>query len=1042
MANIICDFQTVLGRAVEGTVSVAASGATPAFGTTRILVPEASDPKPLVNGKAEFTGVTPGEATIRLFAAGRYFTFRVMVPAVETVNLSDLLENPSAPPSELDGVRDAIRQVKEQATAATQAVSGATQVVTEISNAGDAALSKISGAGSAAESAIAGARDTALSTIQGASDGLKEALATQLTQTLDQKLTEALKAIPQASPEEAKKAAEKAAEEWLKANPPQGGGAIDQNAVATAVNAAVEAAVKKLPSPTGVEGVFIVKPAAGTNKIAAAINAAIADPAAKTIEIPAGEYELETTVLIGKASGKTIRGQGESTILKWAPPQDTAPAAFLVGSGDGTKNLQIEDLLVKMEWTDAKKPQHCFQITNASNVHLKGVAVEQCGGSAFIMQGYRAVGVAVTGVTSSSIRQCRVDGAGLKQTVNNQASGYGVLVKDNSFGVSVENNYLRNISCGMGIAGTGNDNGSPTYLKISNNTVEMSDSSVGFEPIGLTIGCHNAVITNNSLPVSKDNGISVGAYSLVANNMIGKAWNHGVACSGPGTIITGNHIQDVGGENFTRLKERPADWAAVAIYNPNSCVVSNNYYRKTIDESYAAHMVKIHLEEGHQRSEVGNNSITGNKAAPGSIDPKKAFIQNLNLNPNAPDYTEAVTVGPKEDYTPLPLDAASRYWVPVTYWWADQDFATNSKWKTVFDHIDKAPFFIINPRSGVGDKKEHDFVSLVDKLRPYRKPMLGYVRTIKATVKVESVLADIDKYVQWYGVTGVFLDEMVNGWGTSQNLVPFYQRIYKTVKAKYGEKFVVMGNPGTNTTEDVLNATDILMSFEKDAEKYLNDTEAPVTPDVYRKYPPTRFYHAIHNATQDQMRAILKKASESNVASIYVTNDTFSGGAEDANNNPWDSVPAPWMIDESIKWTNRDPSAGQAKAIFRGPATVSTDKTTPPTTPVELTSVQGGGVNLESGKLQLGTGRYRITVTPQYTPETTQGIDNFTVTNITVTKGDALLGNETSTVYMKAVSLDVDTTMWTAKSGHPEVAIRVGTNATSKVQTLVTVEEL
>ena len=99
-------------------------------------------------------------------------------------------------------------------------------------------------------------------------------------------------------------------------------------------------------------------------------------------------------------------------------------------------------------------------------------------------------------------------------------------------------------------------------------------------------------------------------------------------------------------------------------------------------------------------------------------------------------------------------------------------------------------------------------------------------------------------------------------------------------------------------------------------------------------------------------------------------------------------------------------------------------------------------MNLESGKLQLGTGRYRITVTPQYTPETTQGIDNFTVTNITVTKGDALLGNETSTVYMKAVSLDVDTTMWTAKSGHPEVAIRVGTNATSKVQTLVTVEEL
>lgn len=236
----------------------------------------------------------------------------------------------------------------------------------------------------------------------------------------------------------------------------------------------------------------------------------------------------------------------------------------------------------------------------------------------------------------------------------------------------------------------------------------------------------------------------------------------------------------------------------------------------------------------------------------------------------------------------------------MSYWWA-----TDPKWETLIKNIDVSGPIIINPRSGFGDKVEPDFVNLVRRIRGHNKPMVGYVRTIKGTRSKESILAEIDKYQKAYKLDGVFLDEMVNGWSPEEaKKMPFYKDLYREIKRRYGNGFLVVGNPGTNTRPEMLEAADMLMSFEKNVNEYMNDKNVPVTTDAYRRQSPIRFIHVAHNANERLADQMLAKASRENVSFIYVTDDTFSGvpGSESPSNNPYDQLPSRALQERTLRW--------------------------------------------------------------------------------------------------------------------------------------------
>jgi len=194
---------------------------------------------------------------------------------------------------------------------------------------------------------------------------------------------------------------------------------------------------------------------------------------------------------------------------------------------------------------------------------------------------------------------------------------------------------------------------------------------------------------------------------------------------------------------------------------------------------------------------------------------------------------------------------------------------------------------IMNPGSGPGNFQDNNYVNAVNNLRTAGGKVIGYVSTSWGARSAADVKADIDKYVNWYNVDGIFFDEMTNT-GTNATL-NHYQDLYGYVK-NINPAWEVMGNPGTSTTESYLTrpVADSLIVFESFASNYPG-----YTPSSWNfNHDPSRIGHLVHSEPGEaNMLNHLDLAVARNAGQVYVTDDVM--------NNPWDRLPTYWnaMVD-------------------------------------------------------------------------------------------------------------------------------------------------
>jgi spherulation-specific family 4 protein len=189
---------------------------------------------------------------------------------------------------------------------------------------------------------------------------------------------------------------------------------------------------------------------------------------------------------------------------------------------------------------------------------------------------------------------------------------------------------------------------------------------------------------------------------------------------------------------------------------------------------------------------------------------------------------------------------------------------------------------IMNPGSGPGNLQDSNYVNVVNNLRTAGGKVIGYVSTSYGARSSATVKADIDKYVNWYNIDGIFFDEMTNTGSTST--LNYYQDIYDYVKA-INPTWEVMGNPGTATTESYLTrpAADSLLVFESFATNYPS-----YTPSNWNfNQDPSAIGHLVHTtASEADMLNYLDLAVQRNAGQVYITDDVLG--------NPWDTLPSFW----------------------------------------------------------------------------------------------------------------------------------------------------
>lgn len=283
-----------------------------------------------------------------------------------------------------------------------------------------------------------------------------------------------------------------------------------------------------------------------------------------------------------------------------------------------------------------------------------------------------------------------------------------------------------------------------------------------------------------------------------------------------------------------------------------------------------------------------------------------------------------------------PFKVGKRYYSIVSYTWPDYYYdqdtnpATVSKWNRFLSFGDALGIGILNRNSGNWDIFDNDFKVQgeiaknkgVKRLVFYVKTQYGAASGVdwdgranipdKDKYTKDYIMGQIEKFKNQYGdlAEGVFLDEVINGWGESAKRAAWYKDLIDSIKFRWGSNFFVVCNCGANIAPELLKwKIDVFMTYEGTAEKYLNeDPGTPVHTADMAKEPGIRFWHVVHGCTPDNYRQVFAKAAKLGIGHVYVTDgrldESGPGGQWQPVGNPYENPPSPQFEQLIIPWIN------------------------------------------------------------------------------------------------------------------------------------------
>jgi uncharacterized phage-like protein YoqJ len=195
---------------------------------------------------------------------------------------------------------------------------------------------------------------------------------------------------------------------------------------------------------------------------------------------------------------------------------------------------------------------------------------------------------------------------------------------------------------------------------------------------------------------------------------------------------------------------------------------------------------------------------------------------------------------------------------------------------------------IINPNSGPNNAPPNtDYQQGIKDLHQAGIKVVGYVPSNYSNRDIRSVKTDIDLYLKYFKVDGIFIDEAAS----STEKANYYQQLYQYIKSKSTSHNVII-NPGVNIAEDYISqgVADTIIIFENYQKNWNNHTQVK----YHKKYPAQNFAALVHTtANRKLMKSTLDRAIKNNLGYIYITNDSTNT----PNKNPWDTLPEYWQAE-------------------------------------------------------------------------------------------------------------------------------------------------
>ena len=248
-----------------------------------------------------------------------------------------------------------------------------------------------------------------------------------------------------------------------------------------------------------------------------------------------------------------------------------------------------------------------------------------------------------------------------------------------------------------------------------------------------------------------------------------------------------------------------------------------------------------------------------------------------------------------------------------SYFWPGDD------WQRLIGSGSAVGLVIVNPNSGPGSAPISQYQAVSRAARATGQQVLGYVDTSYGTRLIDDVLADVDRHYAWYGVDGIFLDQVTD----NCSALEYYRSISQAIKAKGGLGVVAI-NPGMNTNECFAAVAEVIVNFEGTEAMYQNWEPA----DWVWNHPASQFWQIIYGVPAADQSSVVRLTKERHAGNVMVTSDVLP--------NPFDVLPPDDEWQPLIRGVrNLDQPTTTSTTILvttTAPPTTVAPTTVPPTT--------------------------------------------------------------------------------------------------------------
>ena len=234
-------------------------------------------------------------------------------------------------------------------------------------------------------------------------------------------------------------------------------------------------------------------------------------------------------------------------------------------------------------------------------------------------------------------------------------------------------------------------------------------------------------------------------------------------------------------------------------------------------------------------------------------------------------------------------------------------------WSRLADAAAHVRFAVVNVHDGPGAALDDAYPDVLLRLADARVRAVGYVDSDYARRPAADCGADARAWVTRYGVRGVFLDQVSQGFDDLEH----YSDVVLAVRAA-GAPFVVL-NPGTDCHPAYADLANVVVVFEGPWERYTRWSP----PDWCLRLPSARFCHLVHDVPADALAGAPAAAAARHAGTAF-----FSDGR---GANPWDRLPPALVEAVASAHPQVAPAPSSAAPVWRPRRYATADEAVPRT---------------------------------------------------------------------------------------------------------------